>query len=338
LIVLQAVGALSILPYPVVLVANIMSIAAPGHTAANSIPWILLSFYPLVWIGLYIFAWRAMALGNAGLAFGLSSIPALACALAFGIYIFSWIGFSLGMAGIGKGGLHSQTYSDNYLLNSISIATQEVQLPPGPAATMEKALRAIDVNPDLVNASIPGRGSPLNVALMSLVIAVDGTIHGDSQRQQDRIRLVRALVAHGGHLSADEAQDLYKTWVLRRTLFDGPITTRSENPLVWRIVTHERADSKPFNALTDPLPPRRDVPAAFRLKADEMPLVNRVTQLHGTPLYAALLDNAADVCSVIIRAGGSLSAEEERDPAAAAALEKVFERDGGLRLAYTRVR
>jgi hypothetical protein len=338
LIVLQAVGALSILPYPVVLVANIMSIAAPGHTTANSLPWILLSFYPLVWIGLYIFAWRAMARGNAGLAFGLSSIPALACALAFGIYVFSWIGFSLGMAGIGKGGLHSQTYSDNYLLNSISIATQEVQLPPGPAATMEKALRAIDVNPDLVNASIPGRGSPLNVALMSLVIGVDGTIHGDSQRQQDRIRLVRALVAHGAHLSADEAQDLYKTWVLRRALLDGPITTRSENPLVWRIVTHERADSKPFNALTDPLPPRRDGPAAFRLKTDEMPLVNRGTRLHGTPLYAALLDNAADVCSVIIRAGGSLSAEEERDPAAAAALEKVFERDGGLRLAYTRVR
>lgn len=63
LIALQAVGALSILPYPFVLLANIMSIAAPGRNSTNSIPWILLSFYPLVWIGLYVFAWRAMARG-----------------------------------------------------------------------------------------------------------------------------------------------------------------------------------------------------------------------------------------------------------------------------------
>jgi len=335
LIALQVVGALSILPYPVVLLANIMSIAAPGHTQASSIPWILVSFYPLVWIALYIFAWRAMARGNVGLAFGLSSIPALACALVIGIYIFSWIGFGLGMAGIGSGGLHSQTYPDSSLVTSISIAGQDVQLPPGPAASMEKALRDMDANPNLINLSIPGRGSPLNVALMSLVIGVDGTIHGDMQRQQDRIRLVRALVSHGAQLNADEAKDLQKTWALRRALFDGPITTRSENPLVWRIVTHEPADSKPFNALTDPLPPRG--PVVFRLKTDEMPLLNRSTRLHGTPLYAALLDNAADVCSVIIRAGGRLSAEEERDQAAAAALQAIFERDGGLRLAYTKV-
>jgi hypothetical protein len=110
-------------------------------------------------------------------------------------------------------------------------------------------------------------------------------------------------------------------------LYDGPVTTRSENPLVWRIVTHDRGDSKPFNPLTDPLPPRRDSPAPFFLKEDEMPLLNRSTRLHGTPLYAALLDNATDVCSVIIKAGGRLSADEERDPAATAALQSVKSHD-----------
>jgi hypothetical protein len=60
--------------------------------------------------------------------------------------------------------------------------------------------------------------------------------------------------------------------------------------------------------------------------------------LHGTPLYAALLDNAADACSVIIKAGGRLSADEERDPAEAAALQGVFERDRDLRFAYTKAR
>jgi len=89
LILLQAVGALSILVYPAVLVANIMSIAAEGHTFKTSLPWVLLSFYPLVWIVLDVFAWRAMSRGAIALAFGLSSIPALACLLVAGIYVFS---------------------------------------------------------------------------------------------------------------------------------------------------------------------------------------------------------------------------------------------------------
>ncbi|HUA57478.1 MAG TPA: hypothetical protein VML19_01915 [Verrucomicrobiae bacterium] len=52
LIVLQVVGGLSLLPYPFVLLANVMSLAAPGHNAANAVPWISLCFYPLVWIAL----------------------------------------------------------------------------------------------------------------------------------------------------------------------------------------------------------------------------------------------------------------------------------------------
>ena len=335
LILLQVLGGLSILPYPVVLLANIMSIAAPGHSAIKSLPWVLLSFYPLVWIGLYVLAWRAMARGAVGLAFGLSSIPALACLVVIGIYVMGWIGFAAGMAGIGKGGLHSETNPNhNPLVDSISLAGQDIQLPPGPAATLEKALHEIDANPALLNVSVPGRGTPLNVALGNLSVSLTGTINGDILRQRDRIRLVRVLVSRGAHLNADEAADLRKTWVLRRALLDGPVTTRSENPLVWRIVTHDRGDSKPFNPLTDQLPPRRDSPAPFSLKETEMPLLNRSTQLHGTPLYAALLDDARDVCSVIIKAGGRLSAEEERDPAGTAALNGVFEHDPDLRAAY----
>lgn len=337
LIMLQAVGALSILAYPVVLIANIMSIAAPGHNSTNWLPWVLLSLYPLVWIGLYVLAWCAMARGALGLAFGLSSIPALACFLVIGIYVFSWIGFGLGMVGVGKGGLHVQTYSENNpLLDSISLAGQDTQVPPGPAAAVAKALHDIDANPTLVNLSVPVHGSPLNVALGNLSIGLDGAINGNIQRQQDQMRVVRALVDHGAHLNADEATDLRKTWVLRRALYDGPVTTASENPLVWRIVTHSRGDSKPFNPFTDQFPPRQAGPVAFSLKEDEIPLLNLRTRLHGTPLYAALLDSARDAYRVIINAGGRLSAEEEHDPAAAAALQGVFERDPDLRVAYTK--
>jgi len=336
LILLQAFGALSILAYPAVLIANIMTISAPGRPSTSWLPWVLLSFYPLVWIGLYVFAWRAMARGAVGLAFGLSSIPALACLLVMGIYLFSWIGFGLGMMGIGPGGLHVQTYPKrNPLLDSISLAGRDLEPPPASATSVEQVLGDIDRNPGLVNASTASQGSILNVALGYLSISLDGTIHGDIQLQQDRIRVVRALVAHGAHLNPDEATDLRKTWVLRRALYDGPVRTAVENPLVWRIVTYAGASSEPFHPLTDGLPPRPDVRLPFVLEEDEIPLLNRPTRLHGTPLYAALLVNARDVGKVIIKTGGRLSAEEEHDPAAAAALENLFHGNGDLRLAYT---
>ena len=335
LIVLQAVGALSILAYPAVLIANIMSIAAPGHTFRTSLPWVLLSLYPFVWVLLDVLAWQAMARGAVRLAFGLSCIPPLACLLVAGILGFSWIGFLFGTAGIGKGGLQVNTYSSsNLLMDSISRAVQDTQSPSGPSEAVAEALRVIDANPTLVNISTPEKGSPLNVVLNRLSVSLDGTMNDDVELQQDRVRLVRALVAHGGQLSRDEATDLRKTWVLRRALYDGPVSTATENPLVWRIVTHDRGDSVRFNPLTDELPPRRNGPPGFLLKEDEVPLLNRATRLHGTPLYAALLDNSMDVCRVIIHAGGRLSAQEERDPAAMAALQDVFEREVGLRLAY----
>lgn len=338
LILLQTVGALSLLPYPVVLLANIMSIAAPGHTLATSIPWILLSLYPLVWIALYLASWRAMARGAVRLAFGLSSIPALSCAAAIGIYILMWIRLGLGMAGIGNGGLQVHTLTtSNPLIDSIELACQDIQF-PGPVSPLERALREIDGNPALINVRVPVHGSPLNVVLSSLSIGVDGSIHGDLQRQQERIRLVRVLVEHGAHLAAGEATDLRKSWLLRRALYDGPVTTASENSLVWRIVTHRQTEPKPFNPLTDKLPPRIDSPARFQLKEDERRVLNTVTQLHGTPLYAALLDNAKETCRVIIEEGGRLSPEEEHDTAAAAALQTIFDSDPDLRAAYNKVR
>jgi hypothetical protein len=110
----------------------------------------------------------------------------------------------------------------NPLLDSITLAGQDVEVAPGSAAAaVEKALHDIAANPSLVNVSVSPRGSPLNVALGNLVISVDGGI--DGQRKLDRIRLVRALVAHGAHLNADEATNLHRTWALRRVLYEGQL-------------------------------------------------------------------------------------------------------------------
>jgi hypothetical protein len=78
-------------------------------------------------------------------------------------------------------------------------------------------------------------------------------------------------------------------------------------------------------------------PAPFVLKESAIPLLNKTTQLHGTPLYAALLDDARDVCAVIIKAGDG-SSEEEHDPTARAALQSIFVRDVRLQAASNTTR
>ena len=74
----------------------------------------------------------------------------------------------------------------------------------------------------------------------------------------------------------------------------------------------------------------------FPCRKDEIPLLNKTTQLHGTPLYAALLQAAPDVIRSSFNAGARLSREEERDPAAAEALANLLEHSFELRRAYTK--
>src|SRR5580693_6464105 len=190
LILLQAIGVLSILPYPFVLLASIMSIAAPGRNSTNSLPWILLLAYPLVWVVLYVLAWRAMGRGAVGLAFGLSSIPAGACLLMLGFYIFSWVGFGLGTVGVGSGGLHTTTYpTNNPVLDSLWLAGEDIKIGHEPERAVARALREMERNPTLMNVGVAPYGTPLNIAL---------TIIDD--QWQDRIRMVRAIINAGGRL------------------------------------------------------------------------------------------------------------------------------------------
>jgi hypothetical protein len=189
----------------------------------------LLSLYPVVWIALDILAWRAMARGAVGLAFGFSSIPAAATVLAAGIYVFSWVAFGLGTVGVGPGGLHSTTYpTNNEVIDSVILAAKDIEIGHDPTGSVERTLRRVDANLKLVNVTVAPYGSALNVALAALSISLDGMM----PQQQDRLKLVRGLVERGARLSGDEATDLRKTWLLRRALYDGPVRTSEENPLV----------------------------------------------------------------------------------------------------------
>ena len=76
---LQALGAITLVPYPAILVANVMSIAAEGPKGMErfrmALPFILLSLYPAVWIGLYVWSWRLLSQGRTAWAFVVSSVP-----------------------------------------------------------------------------------------------------------------------------------------------------------------------------------------------------------------------------------------------------------------------
>ncbi len=318
LIAVQIIGGLTILPYPAVLVANVMSMAAPGQTKAGMLPWILLSAYPLVWIALYFISWRAMARGAVGLAFGLSSIPLAAALCVIGVWVYGWIGFA--RTYMSGSGVFKNVVTTNPVLTAVYGTGGEKRFPPEhPTHSADQAIRAIEEHPGQVNTAVAPYGTPLKVAVDNLMFDLDGSPIRDSRRQEQLVRIVRALVARGAHFAQDEKKDLQRQWRLRRAMHDGPVTTASENPLVWRILTRKRDGVTPF-----------------QLRQNEIPMLKTSTRLHGTPLYAALLQQAPDATREVIEAGGRLSPEEERDPAAAAALSSVFERDSSLRMAYNR--
>jgi hypothetical protein len=318
LIVLQAVGGLSIIPYPFVLLANIMSIAAQGQTVTGAIPYVLLSIYPVIWIALYVLAWRALSSGATGMAFALSSIPFLFCLCGAGLFLDSERSVKTHYS---KAAEQKRAYVEplNPLLWTIMCTGPPKRLPGGPQIPAERAIKAIEANPRLVNVAVPPYGTPLNSALLNLPINIDGTLGNDRREgaefQQSLIRVVRSLVTHGAQLNGDERTNLWRSWQLKRALLDPPFDTQTENPLVWRILKRENGEQ-------------------ITLHSDEIPLINKSTRLHGTPLYAALLTNGFYIFPELVNAGARLSPAEERDQAAAKALAQMFEQRPELRSVY----
>jgi hypothetical protein len=170
LVVLQGIGALTILPYPFVLLANVMSIAAPGQTKLGALPFLLLSIYPLVWIALWVISWQALSRGAAGLAFGLSSVPVLALVAAFGFYAYS----EVSVANFYKGqseDVRGKMEPVNPLLWTIWRVGGAHRFPSGPVVPVDQALREIEANPARLNIGVPPYGTPLNVAVSELAFA-----------------------------------------------------------------------------------------------------------------------------------------------------------------------
>ncbi len=308
LVLLQALGAISIVPYPAILVANIMSIAGEGPGGIRRVkmtsPFVLLSFYPLVWLGLYKWSWRAIGRDEPALAIVLSTVPIVLSLCGAAAWILSERPQRKRERAQAET-VRAAVEAANPLVWTMLCAGGSRQLAGLPHVSIESALRVIREAPD-VRTQAPEYGTPLHAALRNLSIRIDGT--PADRNQKDLIRLVRALLARGAQLSADESKDMRNSWALKVALLEGPSDTQSVNPLTWRILK------------------RPDPAAPLSLRDGERPLVNRPTLWHGTPLYAAMLRSAKALGPLreLIEAGARLTQEEERDPAPMSVLVDVF--------------
>ena len=85
LIVLQALGGLTLLAFPFVAMVCIM--AAPKADVPGALPYFLVLLYPAVWIGLWIGSWIAWRHGAVEKAILLSATPLVLSAVLAVLYV-----------------------------------------------------------------------------------------------------------------------------------------------------------------------------------------------------------------------------------------------------------
>jgi hypothetical protein len=318
LVLLQVVGGVSLLPYPAVLVANVMSMSAEGPKGMErlvaALPYFLLSLYPVVWIVLDAWSWRLMSHGAARWAFGLSSLPVVLSMAGVAVFFASDRPERAREDAKAKE-IRARVEKGNPLVWTILCAGGSRRLANAPRVSVTMALKTIAESPD-VNTAAPEYGTPLVTALRNLCYSFDGT--PCDAHQKELAKPVRALLERGAQLSPSEQADQMNAWLLKLALFDGPVTTREDNPLLWRIL--KRTDS------SEPL----------GLRDEERQYLNQATRLHGTPLWMAMLQSGNAFAAQLVEAGARLSQEEEREPAGRAALGRLFRDSPGLRAVYGR--
>ncbi len=314
LTLLQALGAFTLLPYPAVLLASVMSIAGEGPRGAQrlliAIPYLLIALYPVFWIALYVWSWRLLGRGAVAGAFFLSLIPVVAGAA--GAY-FLLSDTATDRQAQEKAAREEKVRVEDKNALVWTIVCAGPRRPPGAPPVSTGLVLAAIASATKLNDAAPPYGTPMRAAVSQLQYRFDGS--AEDSRQHDLERIVRALAAGGAHLNDVESKDLDLAWRQRRALFDGPITTRTENPLVWRLL--EIAD--PQGAYV------RDG-KQFELHPDDRPLLNLSTRLHGTPLYTAVRFRDARLAQDLVRAGAGLSAEEASQPGVSEQLDKLLAR------------
>jgi hypothetical protein len=342
LVLLQATGALTLLLYPGVLIASVMSLAADRGPALSAVRvLLLLSFvYPLVWAALWFLSWRALRRERTLLAFALSAPPALfsvAGALALfasGLYT-TWLQTQF---------LRGQAVDVEELRKEHALAAELTAFDQGRGSWRSVQKAIADAPPELLSRTyklpplnIPGvrierppgappepeiQRSPLALVLRASRLA---PFFETSKARAHFLDAARLLIERGAQLSHEEQQDAQLVWMAgiaaKGTRLPDPAAER-ENPLVWKIVT--RAPNDVSGASQE----------IHNAGHRERELLTRPTSTYGSPLHAAFVCNRQNEASSLVYAGALLSDEERKQPALVASFERLLAANDFLKPRY----
>ncbi|MBI4911481.1 MAG: hypothetical protein HY823_01985 [Acidobacteria bacterium] len=345
MIVVQGLGALSLVAYPGVLVASVMALAAPGHGLAQVVGRgiaLLGISYPLAWGLLYWLSWRAFRRGRPGLAltfalpplvFSLAGVAVLAVSALWSASILR--GFARGnlqeaeriRAGNAPAGavlLYSQGAMSRAELERVIRAADQVTL-SRPVERREVEVPGVRVTTFPGSGPDPGRRhSPLAIALRES--GLDRRL--EMRGAEPMLEAARLLMQRGARLSAEEqAREGTLVWLVDLLSRDGRLPdpgAEQENPLVWKIMT------------TPPGSQGAVAEAIFSARARQPELLRVATRTYGTPLRAALLRGMGLRVRDLVNNGAVLSASERAIPSLVHQLDLCFDLpvNAGLRERY----
>jgi hypothetical protein len=318
LLVLQGLGAVTLLFYPGVILATIMAVGSQqgegtGLMAVLGPILVVASFtYPVIWAALWWSSWRALRRGAASRALLLSAPPA---AIAFAGVVGTMIVTLLATMGVGSRHEALLARQQNPLAASL------IEYPNGTLNWRELQEEIKTADPELLSKEVEYDGTPLRIALRSTRLA---SSLDSSLAPRHSFEIVRLLIARGAKLSATELEtDADTIWALR--VFERGVTlpdrgAAQENPLVWTIVTARTQDEPTLEA------------AIADAAAGDRTALNRVTRTYGTPLRAALLRKSTRTAELLIAQGATLSVTEADGPSVAHQLEAFFEESSNPQL------
>jgi hypothetical protein len=310
LLVLQGVGAVTLLVYPGVILATIMAVGSqPGGDAGlvalmGRILLVASVAYPVIWAVLWWSSWRALRRGQPRRALVLSAPPA---ALAF-IGVVGTLIVTL-LASMGVGDRHEALLArqQNPLAASI------IEFPNGSLNWRELQEEIRNADPALLSKEVEYDGTPLRIALRSTSLA---SSLDSSLAPKHSLEIVRLLLARGAKLSTAELETSPETVWVAQTIERGVTLpdrgAAQENPLVWTIVTARAQDEQSLEA------------AVESAAAKDRALLNRITRAYGTPLRAALLRKFNRAAELLIARGATASVTEADIPSFARQLDALL--------------
>jgi hypothetical protein len=311
-----AVGGLTLLPYPAVVVASVMSLAAPGSRGPVELLVLGATFaYPLAWAVLWLLSGLALRAGRTGRALALASPPVLvagagAALLAVGSLQSAWILQSFGSEDVAR------ARAENPLVATLL----DFSYGRGSWSKVEREIQAAD--PAMLSKPVATYGTPLRLVLRASQLS---SFFEPEKTRPHMLDAARLLLARGATLAPQEVQeDAVEVWMadaLRRQVpLPDPVAAQ-ENPLVWRLMTVAPNDHSSM--------------AMEIFEADDR-LLNTPTRTYGTPLRAALLRGFTDRAGDVIYNGGVLSAAERDVASLARQVDRLLESRPDLREKYGR--